>query len=210
MPIFFISTIRPDLIRRLIRLALPLTLFLTLCACSTLPPVNESALTPRQFHQKIDISGRLSAQYQQGKQAQAVHISFTWSQQADNTFITLGSPTGQTLATIQLDANGAQLNQSGQAPRFAVDVNQLILDALGWPLPVASLRDWLQGFISADHRTPITTEPHTLYAEGWELSYPSWQIEGDTARPRRLDLSRQTEQAGLVSLRIAIDEWKEQ
>ena len=182
-------------------------------------PTHPDAL--RQYDQRIDIGGRLSVQYLQNNEPQAVHLNFSWSQRPDFTLISLFSPTGQTLATIQIDPAGAQLTESGKPPRFATDVNQLVLDALGWPLPIAGLRYWLQGFVGTESLTSqtesgssatiraVTSEHTSLRADGWDLHYPLWTTgsgKNTTAiRPKRLDLSRQTEQAGLVSLRVVID-----
>lgn len=155
------------------------------------------------------MSGRLSAQYETKNGSQAIHISFNWSQTPQQTLVTLTSPTGQTLATLLINEQGAQLNQSHKPTRFANDANQLLSDMLGWPLPVAGLRDWLQGFLGAGHNLPITSEIATnaFSVDGWNLRYMGWQTENSIERPKRLDLTRQTEQAGLVSLRIVVDKW---
>ena len=185
-------------------------------ASTTLPATTLQPVAVRRYHPQIDISGRLSAQYQQNDQQQAVHINFSWSQRPQLTLISLDSPLGQTLATIQITPEGAQLTESGKAPRFANDVDQLVNDALGWPLPIAGLSEWLQGFIRTG-TTPIiavTPDQTNLHADGWELQYPAWVMEKNAnssennpvLRPKRLDLSRQTEHVGLVSLRIVIDE----
>jgi outer membrane lipoprotein LolB len=188
-------------------LILPILFFLS--ACSNLSTPTSVNLLPRQYHQQIDMSGRLSVQYEQNNQLQAIHINFSWSQTSQQTTITLSSPTGQTLAMLLINDQGAQLNQGDKPPQFAVDANQLMFSTLGWPLPVAGLRDWLQGFIDAKHQVAITSaNPDTYFlVDGWTISYAAWAIENNTERPKRIDLKRQTDQAGLVSLRIVIDEW---
>jgi len=193
--------------------------FLILCAlfflsaCSNLPaPISDNS-APRQYHQQIDMAGRLSAQYEQNNKPQAVHINFNWSQTPQQTLITLTSPTGQTLATLLVNAQRAQLNQTDKPPQFASNVNQLMSDALGWPLPVAGLRDWLQGFMDATHDvaiTPANSADSSFLVDGWNLRYAAWASENNIERPKRLDLTRQTGQAGLVTLRIVIDEWNTQ
>jgi outer membrane lipoprotein LolB len=190
-----------------------LAVLIFLSACSNLStPTAVNSFQPRQYHQQIDLSGRLSVQYEQNNKPQAIHTNFDWSQTPQQTTITLGSPTGQTLAMLLINAQGAQLNQGDKPPQFAVDANQLMLNTLGWPLPVAGLRDWLQGFIDATHRVAITSaNPDTYFlVDGWMVSYTVWENENaknNTERPKRIDLKRQTEQAGLVSIRIVIDEW---
>lgn len=158
------------------------------------------------------MSGRLSAQYQHNNKPQAIHINFNWSQTPQQTEVTLTSPTGQTLATLLVNPQGVQLNRPNQPPQFANDANQLMLTMLGWPLPVTGLRDWLQGFMDPSHRMAITSAHSDSYfiIDGWMISYITWAAEHHTERPKRIDLKRQTDEAGLVTLRIVIDEWNGQ
>jgi len=181
-----------------------------LSACTSMsPPATNQAMLPRVYQQQIDMSGRLSAQYEANYREQSITVNFTWSQSPDQTLISLLSPTGQTVATILISAQGAQLTQTDKPPRFAKDVDQLSTDVLGWPLPVAGLRDWLQGYLNAAHAIQITkaTSDKAFNVDGWQLRFVSWQNESQFERPKRLDLSRQTDQVGLVSLRIVVDDW---
>src|SRR5207245_8501179 len=129
-------------------LALPL--LLGGCAALQPPstPASVASAGARRYHDAIELGGRLSVHYQQNGKEEALHGNFSWTQSRAQTSITLSSPLGQTLATIALTPDGATLTQSGHAPRTATDVDALALDAFGWPLPVAGLRDWLQGFAS--------------------------------------------------------------
>ncbi|AMO93570.1 outer membrane lipoprotein LolB [Collimonas fungivorans] len=188
-----------------------------LSGCSTLQQSSATASAAssaaRQYHQAIDVSGRLSIRYQQDGKEQAVHGSFTWAQGKQETVITLLSPLGQTLATINIAADQATLKQSGQPARSASDVDALTVQALGWPLPVAGLRDWLQGFgqnaagrrfsavPAADDGFSVTT------ADKWLIQYTNWQDQNNGAEsyPKRIDLARNTAQAGEVAIRIVID-----
>lgn len=184
---------------------LAICLLLFLSACSV--PIQKN-LAARTYQEQIDMSGRLSAQYEQKTGQQAIHISFNWSQTPEQTFITLKSPTGQTLATLLINPEGAQLTESNKPPRYASDANQLLYNMLGWPLPIAGLRNWLQGFVDDAHVTPITeASSKEIDIDGWHLRYAAWKTENNIERPKRLDLTRHTEQAGLVSLRIVVDEW---
>jgi len=191
---------------------------MALSGCSTLsqssaPAAAATSVAARQYHQAIDVSGRLSIRYQQDGKEQAMHGSFTWAQGKQETVITLLSPLGQTLATINIAADQATLKQSGQPARSAGDVDALTVQALGWPLPIAGLRDWLQGFgqnaagqrfsaaPSADDGFSVTT------ADKWLIQYTNWQDQNNGAEsyPKRIDLARNTAQAGEVAIRIVID-----
>lgn len=188
-----------------------LILLCSLSACSTVPPAS-TTMKERQYHPQIEMAGRLSVQYQRNQQPQAAHIRFHWSQTTQQTQVTLTSPTGQTLATLVVNGEGARLDQAGQPARFARDANQLMLDAVGWPLPVAHLQDWLQGFLDPEHRYAMRsnyTDSYFITNDGWNVSYPVWEqesTENNSERPKRIDLTGQTEQSP-VSVRIVIDEW---
>lgn len=193
-------------------------LLLAGCAGLTPPVTPQSEAVPqpiRTYSESIDIEGRLSVLYQQHGRDEALHGSFQWSQTPQQTTVTLLSPFGQTLATINITPESSTLYRSGQPPRSARDVDRLVADTLGWPLPIAGLRDWLQGFATDLQQRPfvaISLAPSSVKtADGWQLHYASWQA-GDTAtmpaHPKRIDLSRTTAEAGDVSIRIVIDHWQ--
>lgn len=193
---------------------------LLLSGCATVGAPDETAAIAtskpdalRVYHDAVELSGRLSVRYQEKGMDQAVHGSFTWAQGADRTVVTLLSPLGQTLATIHITPTLSTLTQSGRAPRVAADVDVLAAEALGWPLPLSGLRDWLQGFAvdAADRRFVAAQEGAKVTTrDGWRIQYPTWQDDADPAqrRPKRIDLERTTAQAGEVALRIVIDSWQ--
>lgn len=188
--------------------------------CATLtPPEAVTDNTPaveRRYNDAIDLSGRLSIRYEQDRREQAVHGSFTWNQSARHIVLSLLSPLGQTLATIDIKPGIAVLTQSGKAPMMAADVDVLTAQALGWPLPVSGLRDWLQGFGRSADGQPFVAQPSNdtvrfTTHDGWNLSYGEWQdnaAKTASNRPKRIDLARDTKQAGPVAIRIVIDSWQ--
>jgi len=188
-------------------LALPIFL----AACAGIPPaaptMPEAGVT-RAYEQSVDINGRMSVRYNLNGRDEALHGSFEWKQRPDNTRLTLLSPLGQTLAQIMVTPDGATLTQAGQPPLSAADADALASQALGWPLPVAGLRDWLQGMVTVPGGKRLALAPGNdgdiVSADGWRLRFPAWE-DGAPARPRRIDLARSTEQAGDVALRLVID-----
>lgn len=198
-------------------IALPLLL----AACAGLPPPavqketgTQQGAPARPFHEAIDLGGRLSVRYQRDNRDEALHGSFTWHQTAAGTTVTLLSPLGQTLAIIAATPAGATLMQSNQPTRTAADVDTLTAQTLGWPLPVAGLRDWLQGFVvDRSGKRVVTTPqaPDVSTIDGWQIRYENWvggESPSSPVRPRRIDLSRYTAQAGEVFIRIVIDTWQ--
>ncbi|MDB5776996.1 MAG: lolB [Herbaspirillum sp.] len=216
---------RTTFLLNLLRNPLPiLAMSLLLAGCATItaptgtpPSAERQTGTLRTYRDAIDVGGRLSVQYRQNDKDQAVHGSFTWAQRPGQTVVTLLSPLGQTMATIEITPSLSTLTQAGQAPRTAADVDALAADALGWPLPVSGLRDWLQGFaVDADGgrfiATPRNTENSSVTTgDGWRIRYPSWQDDADMSarnHPKRIDLERSTARAGDVAMRIVIDTWQ--
>jgi outer membrane lipoprotein LolB len=209
-------------LRSPIRCIAALTLTLLAAGCTTIgqrgapAPVAQQAAAVRPYHRAIDLSGRLSVHYQQNGKDQALHGNFNWRQNGERVSVALFSPLGQTIATIDVTPQQATLVQSGHPPRIAANADALANEALGWPLPLSGLRDWLQGYardasgiriMATAQRDDITT------SDGWHLLFVSWQDNENepAAFPRRLDVARNgdsTNQSGPVALRIVIDQWQ--
>lgn len=192
---------------------LALTLVLTGCAALQTPPVPPSvAQAARTYHPILTAGGRLSVRYQGPNGPEILAGSYEWRQTPSDTRIELLSPLGQTLARITVVPDGATMQQAGQPPRTAEDVDALTAQTLGWPLPVAGLREWLQGFgVDAQGQRFVATPSTNTFTtdDGWHVRYPAWQDDGTgSARPLRVDLARRTDQAGDVSIRIVLDTWQ--
>ncbi|MGI4937134.1 MAG: lipoprotein insertase outer membrane protein LolB [Janthinobacterium lividum] len=202
---------------------MPALLTLSACAGLTPPTAPVTALpspspavaaalgSVRPYQDNIAISGRLSMRYQQNQSEEAVYGSFVWVQSPERTQLSLRSPLGQTVASIEVTPTLATLTQSGKPPQTASDVDSLVTNALGWPLPIAGLRWWLQGYtgqggaraaVDAASASPVQS------SDGWTIAYPDWQTQGGPVHPKRIDLQRHTRQAGDVAVRIVIDEWQ--
>lgn len=205
---------RPRQISSPLRAALLSTaLLLSGCASLQAPSSTDPATAAlRAYEPAIDLGGRLSVRYEMPHGEEAIHGSFQWQQGPTGARVTLLSPLGQALARIEMEPGRASLQQPNQAPRSAPDVDTLTADALGWPLPVAGLRQWLQGFGHDAHGQAFVATPHTgpiVTRDGWQLHYAAWHDDGNgTLRPRRIDLARHTRQAGEVAIRIVIDTWQ--
>ena len=185
---------------------------LLLNACSTLgarpaqgqPETHADTFDQRIYQDDISLSGKISVRYEKKGKPEQLPGSFDWDQHGTTLHITLFSPLGQTVARITQEGQRAMLEQDGQAPRYAQDLDELLQDRLGWALPVAGLRDWLQGFIrQADGtRRGLPRIDQQIENDGWLLRYASWQQ--DVNLPKRIELNRDTSQAGHVSISIFI------
>jgi outer membrane lipoprotein LolB len=174
-----------------------------------------STQQPHAYRESIDIGGRFSAQFERNDKPEAWNGSFVWAQSPQGTTVTLQSPLGATLATIAINKANAVLMQSGHAPRSAANVDALVEEALGWPLPISNLRDWLQAYaVTADGKRIMATPQLTTTIatrDGWRIRYVSWQDENELNMqnvPKRIDMERDTVEAGKVLMRLVVTSWQ--
>ena len=149
-------------------------------ACASVPtgqgPISSSAvLAPYQAN--FETAGRLSVNYKQKGSAESLTGKFTWMQTPARLDVTLSSPLA-TIATITVTPESATLVQSNKAPRVASDIDALTAQSLGWSLPVAGLRDWLQGYATDAQGKRFAASPannHVFTRDGWNLRFTKWQ-----------------------------------
>jgi outer membrane lipoprotein LolB len=183
---------------------------LLLSACSSLPGVARSSDQAAEFilppyRTDLNLQGRLSVRYQQQGKEESVSGSFEWLQQGEKLDVTLRSPLGQTLALIQVHDGRASLTQAGQPTLFADNVDALVTQTLGWPLPISGLRLWLQGRAQGADAVAFSASPQAntvTTLDGWRLRFVSWHPD---ASPKRIDMERDTTEAGTVVLRMVLD-----
>jgi outer membrane lipoprotein LolB len=191
--------------RRLFLLAIAAVL----AGCAT-TGANLSTSTVGTYRDSIDLAGRLSVNYQRNGQPESVTGNFNWIQRPGRIDVSLASPLGQTIAAITVTPASATLTQADRAPRVAKDIDTLSAQALGWALPVAGLRDWLQGYATDANGKRFVASPanNSVYTnDGWRLRFVSWQ-EDKAAQPmpRRIDAERSaTATSDEMAIRIVLD-----
>ncbi|WP_454055736.1 lipoprotein insertase outer membrane protein LolB [Cupriavidus sp. Marseille-Q8015] len=195
--------------RRLALLCVAAPLWLAACASVTPTRGFDAGETARTEH----YSGRFAANYVRYGRNEGVQGSFRWEEQGRNVRLDLVSPLGQTLAVITSTPSGATLDLPNEAPRNAPEVDSLMEQALGFSLPVAGLRDWIHGRPTpgtpANATRDVKGRLDTLAQNGWTVRYVDWQDPPQgatvaTARPRRMDLARDTGETPLT-VRLVID-----
>jgi len=176
------------------------------CATSELRP--SDCVAPGQAD--VSLMGRFAVHYSRDGKSDSLSGRFSWLQSAQCTDVSLISPTGQTVAIINVTPQAATLQQSGKAPRSAPDLDGLMQQSLGWSLPVSGLRDWLQGHAIAADGSAFVASPardSIVTRDGWKLDYLGWLDEqAATPRPKRIDVTRLgAGQLDDLSFRIVID-----
>ena len=175
------------------------------CATTSVPRAPAGAVSA----DAVELHGRLSVKYTQNGEPKSMSGKFDWKQTPQRTDVALMSPVGSTIATIAVTPQEAVLTESGKPPRSAPDIDTLSARILGWSLPVAGLRDWLQGQATAADGKRFTASPANdavTTNDGWRLSFVSWQEGATPPKPKRIDAERSaTGQIEEMSLRIVID-----
>ena len=164
-----------------------------LAGCAT-APADLSPTNVAPYRQTIELEGHLSVNYQKDGRAESLSGKFSWQQTAARVDVSLASPLGQTIATVSVTPQSATLTQADHVPRVAADVNTLTAQVLGWSLPVADLRDWLQGYArNADGSRFVASRRNDSVntPDGWRLRFVSWQDDkADVPVPKRIDAER--------------------
>jgi outer membrane lipoprotein LolB len=171
---------------------------------------NRSNSSVGAYRDSIDLSGRLSVNYQKDGRPESVTGNFSWIQRPGRIDVSLASPLGQTIAAISVTPESATLTQAERAPRVAQDIDTLSAQALGWSLPVSGLRDWLQGYATDANGKRFVASPanNSVYTkDGWRLRFVSWQDDkAAPPMPRRIDAERSASaDSDALAIRIVID-----
>lgn len=163
--------------------------------CATIAPVAPVPVSGDAF----EMSGRFAAR--QGDEAGGGRIVWRHTGAEDDLLVT--SPLGQGLARITR-RNGLYVLQTGDDRRVeSSDPTELAEQALGFPLPVAGLADWVLGRPIPDR--PADIERGTdgrvvaIRQDGWHIEYPAYAGE----LPQRIRVARAD-----FELRLSIDTWK--
>ncbi|QGZ40861.1 outer membrane lipoprotein LolB [Pseudoduganella flava] len=176
---------------RLIASAALAAAFLSGCATAPRTPLSTTAVAP--YVDKLELAGNLSVNYVRDGKRETLSGKFTWRQDGSRTDVELASPLGQTIATIAVTPGEAVLTEGNKPPVSAPDVDALTARVLGWPLPVAGLRDWLQGYAMAESGQRFAASParnQLTTRDGWQLEFVAWQDDATPPKPRRIDARR--------------------
>lgn len=174
------------------------------CATST---ANLSTATVGDYRDTIDLSGKLSANYLKDGRTESITGNFEWEQRPGAVDVTLLSPLGQTVAVINVTPESATLTQSGAQPRVAANIDALTQEALGWPLPVSGLRDWLQGYAIDAQGQRFRASPannSVTTRDGWRLRFAEWQDPAAAQPAPRLIQAERAASGDIQDLAIRI------
>ena len=139
-----------------------------------------------------------------GSPTEAVQGGFAWRDSGRVLRLDLVNPLGSTLARIVVDPSRAVLEHADGSTEVAKDADALLAEVMGTALPVANLRDWLQGRTGSgpvsDLQNDAQGRPESFTQQGWQLRLSRYDAQGPgLLRLDRRDGSRK------ISVRLAID-----
>lgn len=113
----------------------------------------------------------------------------------------LVAPLGQ--GSLQLEGDNQQVELRTSEGRTATsnDPDSLILNELGWRVPVSALRYWVLGLAApgdAEWELDTFGRLHHLTQEGWKVEFLDYTMQGDTELPSRLFVTNHQAQVRLV------------
>jgi len=156
-------------------------------------------------HEPFVLAGRLAVN------ARKHHFSggIRWQHTRQNDEIYLFSPLGQIVAEISRDQMGVRLITSEPAVYQAQNAEYLTSQVLGWELPLAGMRFWVQGthFPGTVAEKDLDKNKRTLAIrqDGWRIVYQNYYParENMPALPRLLEFSRMD-----VKMKLIVDQWQ--
>ncbi len=186
-------------------------IMLVLSACAVRPPapvVDDPSDAFKRHQDRVrtldpwTMTGRLALD----ADGQQWHTNVRWRQAGDAYDIRLFGPFGRDAGRVQGDEGWARLRTPDGEHVEADNVDRLVIEALGWRLPVSGMRYWVMGL-------PAPGLPYTpqldgagrlaeLTQSGWTVAFQRYRNSPGPALPDRLELHYED-----IRLRVLVDQW---
>lgn len=183
-----------------------------LAGCASAPPVAETGDWPRQRDslEALDawqFRGRVNVRYENESHTPRI----LWRQQNRSYDIRLWGSFNAGNTRITGDPDGVILESDGEV-LSAETPEDLILERLGYELPVSRLEYWIRGLPApggeADLRFNERDQLAEIRQEGWSVSYPDPRQYGEISLPGEIEVLRSADDVRLrfVGLRWTVGE----
>ena len=191
--------------------ALSILIFLEQCS-SVAPPATENVVwsAQRQQLESLDnwqLRGRVNVLYDNESYTPRI----IWEQQRNDYYIRLWGTFNAGMTEINGRPGSVTMEQDGNT-YTASSPEELILQQLGYELPVSFLEYWIRGlpapFSSADLSFNELNQLQGLEQEGWTVDYPDPRQYGELTLPRRVNVTRPLDDVRLrfVGLNWTLDQ----
>ena len=176
---------------------------LLLAGCAVTPP-SETWQSPTATDiANWQFTGRVSLT----RAEEGWHAGLSWQQQADQFQLKISGPLGQEAFRLSGTAAGVTLEDADGKILRADDAESLLLQTIGWRLPVTGLKYWVRGLavpgVYASERRDLQGRLLALEQSGWAISYSRYHSIEGVSWPAKLRLARDD-----VTVRLVIDAWQ--
>jgi len=180
-----------------------LLLALLLSGCASTPPVTQAEQRPADADQKpFVLNGRIAIKHDRDRSS----ANIRWAHRSEDDDILLLTPFGQTVAHIHSNAQEVVLDTADKH-YTAQNTEELILQVLGWHLPMAGLRYWVLAMPAPESQASIGHDANgqisNMQQNGWEINYIRYAAQTQNSLPLRINLQREG-----MELQLLIDEWE--
>lgn len=127
-----------------------------------------------------------------------------WEQEGQRFEVTLNAPVTRRSWRLRGDPDWARLEGLDGGPFEGPEAGSLLLERLGWEVPLPELGDWVRGLAGDGGRMQYGESglPLLLEQGGWRIEYRDWLQVGELAMPRRV-FARRAER----TVRLTVDTW---
>ncbi len=151
-----------------------------------------------------DLSGRIAVQ----REKESGSASLKWKQREADYVITLIGPLGRGTLELEGNPNGVILRDANRHQQKARDPQTLLLDYLGWQVPVNGLKYWILGLPDPleDIQTLVLDEKariSELSQAGWHVKFRRYQQAGELHLPAKLEMQNQQ-----LKVKLLIRKWE--
>jgi outer membrane lipoprotein LolB len=196
----------------------PFVVLAALSGCAGLPqraPAENpsAAWQTRQFQlaqlNVWDLRGRLALRADD----QGANASLRWVRDRERHRLNLAGPFGGGRVRLTYDRNGAELRDAGGETYHGATMQQLLLRATGWNLPIEGLNYWVLGLPDPGVPSHSTLDEwgrlKLLEQLGWDVEFIEYTQAGEYELPKRVFIRRKQRNAsdGDIEARLVIETW---
>lgn len=202
---------KPAVFNRLLQL-FALLVILVLNACSGVAvkkPLSDRQAAYQERAEKLmaveawGLSGKLSLD--DGEDGGSGRLQ--WNTQQDNSVLDFHGAIGRGAWRLETGPGGATLSEANGSVQTADDINALIQERIGWPVPVEALQWWVRGLAAPGDRETEELDAEGLLLNleqfGWRVEFNRYDSKTGLALPVRLDATRDS-----YRLKLAIGRWQ--
>lgn len=199
------------------RLAAAGLLLLTGCVAPTLPPPVDSpeqVWTEQRAQRDAITDWKIGGKLALNTPIKSGTASFDWSHSPEADVLDIRGPLGSGHARLEVDAEEAHLIDAEGRETVDQNAESLLMNSLGWEIPVGGLYAWVRGVPLGDvlfvYELDDQGRLKKLIQDGWEINYKDWNEINGMELPRKIFLKTlpvTNEPVDPIDVRLVIQKW---